>query len=136
VPDETGIRDERPTPAYVPVLGRIAAGHPILAEQVVEEVFPLPRRLVGEGTLFLLEVRGDSMIEAAICDRDWVVVRSQPVAENGDLVAALIDGEATVKTYRRRGQSVELVPANPAYSPIPAAEATILGRVTAVLRRV
>jgi repressor LexA len=136
MPDETGIGDERPTPAYVPVLGRIAAGHPILAEQVVEDVFPLPRRLVGEGTLFLLEVRGDSMIEAAICDRDWVVVRSQPVAENGDLVAALIDGQATVKTYRRRGQSVELVPANPAYSPIPAAEATILGRVTAVLRRV
>jgi repressor LexA len=125
-----------PVPAYVPVVGRIAAGGPIVAEQVVEDVFPLPRQLVGEGTLFLLRVTGDSMIDAAIADGDWVVVRQQPVAENGEIVAAMIDGEATVKTFKRRGDRVELLPANPAYAPIPGTEATILGRVVAVLRRV
>ena len=77
---------------YVPLVGRIAAGGPILAEQSVEDVFPLPRQLVGEGTLFLLKVAGDSMINAAIADGDWVVVRQQPVAENGDIVAAMLDG--------------------------------------------
>ena len=82
--DETGSGDARPAAAYVPVVGRIAAGGPILAEQAVEDVFPLPRQLVGEGTLFLLQVHGDSMIDAAICDGDWVVVRQQPIAENGD----------------------------------------------------
>ncbi len=87
----------RPT---CPLVGRIAAGGPILAEQAVEDVFPLPRELVGEGTLFLLKVVGDSMVDAAICDGDWVVVRQQPTAENGDIVAAMIDGEATVKTYQ------------------------------------
>ena len=93
-------------PAYVPVVGRIAAGGPILAEQAIEDVFPLPRELVGEGTLFLLKVVGDSMVDAAITDGDWVVVRQQPAAENGDIVAAMIDGEATVKTFKRRdGQS-------------------------------
>lgn len=134
--DETGSGDARPTPSYVPLVGRIAAGGPILAEQAVEEVFPLPRQLVGSGQLFLLAVVGDSMIEAAICDRDWVVVRQQPVADNGDIVAAMIDGEATVKTFQRRDGHVWLVPANPAYAPIDGDEATILGKVTAVLRRV
>src|ERR1700693_1022832 len=81
--------------AYVPLVGRIAAGGPILAEQAIEDVFPLPRQLVGEGTLFLLKVAGDSMINAAIADGDWVVVREQPVAENGEIVAAMLDGEAT-----------------------------------------
>ncbi len=136
VHDATGEGDERPTPAYVPVVGRIAAGGPILAEQAVEEVFPLPRQLVGEGTLFLLQVVGDSMVDAAICDGDWVVVRQQPVADNGDIVAAMIEGEATVKTYKRRDGHVWLMPHNPAYAPIPGDEATVLGRVTAVLRRV
>jgi len=120
----------------VPVVGRIAAGGPVLAEQVVEEVFPLPRQLVGQGTLFLLRVTGESMIGAAITDGDWVVVRQQSVAENGDIVAAMIEGEATVKTLLRRNDEVWLMPANPAYSPIPGNEATILGRVTAVLRRI
>ena len=133
---ETGSGDARPVPSYVPLLGRIAAGGPILAEQAVEDVFPLPRQLVGDGALFLLEVRGDSMIDAAICDRDWVVVRQQPVAENGDIVAAMIDGEATVKTFKRRDGHVWLMPHNPAYDPIDGDEATVLGRVTAVLRRV
>ena len=120
----------------MPVLGRIAAGGPILAEQAVEDVFPLPRELVGEGTLFMLQVKGDSMIDAAICDGDWVVVRQQPTANNGDIVAAMIDGEATVKTYRRRDGHVWLMPQNPAFDPIPGDDATILGRVVAVLRRI
>ena len=133
--DSTGEGDARPTPSYVPLLGRIAAGGPILAEQAIEDVFPLPRQLVGDGTLFLLQVVGDSMIDAAICDGDWVVVRQQPVAENGDIVAAMLDGEATVKTFRRRDGHVWLMPHNPEYSPIDGDFATILGRVTAVLRR-
>ncbi len=123
-----------PEPAYVPLVGRIAAGGPILAEQVVEDVFPLPRQLVGEGELFLLKVVGDSMVDAAICDGDWVVVRRQPVAENGEIVAAMLDGEATVKTLRRRDGHVWLLPHNPAYSPIDGDQATILGRVVSVLR--
>ena len=90
--------------AYVPVVGRIAAGGPILAEEAIEDIFPLPRQLVGEGTLFLLKVVGDSMMNAGIVDGDWVVVRQQPVAENGDIIAAMIDGEATVKTFKRSGE--------------------------------
>jgi repressor LexA len=134
--DETGAGDHRPEASYVPVVGRIAAGGPILAEQAIEDVFPLPRQLVGEGTLFLLHVVGDSMVDAAICDGDWVVVRQQPVAENGDIVAAMLDGEATVKTFRRRDGHVWLLPHNDRYEPIPGDDATILGRVTTVLRKV
>jgi repressor LexA len=134
--DEEADRFAHPAPTYVPVVGRIAAGGPVLAEQYVEDVFPLPRALVGEGTLFLLRVVGDSMIDAAIADGDWVVVRQQPVADNGDIVAAMIDGEATVKTYRRRDGHVWLLPHNPAYAPIPGDEATVLGRVVTVLRKV
>jgi repressor LexA len=122
--------------AYVPVVGRIAAGGPILAEEAIEDIFPLPKQLVGDGTLFLLKVVGDSMINAAIADGDWVVVRQQAAAENGDIVAAMIDGEATVKTFKRAGDHVWLMPHNPVYTPIPGDEATILGRVVAVLRRV
>ena len=131
---ETGSGDARPAAAYVPVVGRIAAGGPILAEQAVEDVFPLPRQVVGEGTLFMLQVQGDSMVDAAICDGDWVVVRQQQVADNGDVVAAMIDGEATVKTFKRTDGHVWLMPHNPAYQPINGDEATVLGRVTAVLR--
>jgi repressor LexA len=123
-------------PVYVPVVGRIAAGGPILAEQLIEDVFPLPKSLVGDGTTFLLRVVGDSMIDAAIADGDWVVVRQQPDAENGEIVAAMIDGEATVKTLQRRDGRVWLLPHNPAYAPIPGEEATILGRVVSVLRKV
>ena len=122
--------------SYVPLVGRIAAGSPILAEESIEDVFPLPKQIVGEGTLFLLKVSGDSMINAAIADGDWVVVRQQEVAENGDIVAAMIDGEATVKTFKRSDGHVWLMPHNPAYTPIPGETATILGRVVAVLRRV
>ncbi|HEV7648382.1 MAG TPA: transcriptional repressor LexA [Actinophytocola sp.] len=124
-----------PRPTYVPVLGRIAAGGPILAEEAVEDVFPLPKEIVGEGALFLLRVAGDSMIDAAIADQDWVVVRQQPTADNGEIVAAMIDGEATVKTFKRKDGHVLLMPHNEAYEPIPGDDATILGKVVAVLRR-
>lgn len=160
--DDTGDGDLRPEASYVPVVGRIAAGGPILAEEHVEDVFPLPKSFVGEGTFFLLEVKGDSMVDAAICDGDYVVVRQQDTAENGQIVAALLDGEATVKTLQRtlpahndnydqdfhqgngsqgefqapqRHQStVWLLPHNPQYEAIDGSFATILGRVTAVLR--
>jgi repressor LexA len=134
--DDTPMNITSQEAAYVPLVGRIAAGGPILAEEAVEDVFPLPRQIVGEGTLFLLKVVGDSMINAAIADGDWVVVRQQPVAENGDIVAAMIDGEATVKTFKRSDSHVWLMPHNPAYTPIPGDDAAILGRVVAVLRRV
>ena len=135
VVDETGIGDAMPAATYVPMVGRIAAGGPILAEERVEEIFPLPKTLVGEGTLFLLEVSGDSMIDAAICNGDYVVVRQQPNAENGEIVAAMLDGEATVKTFQRKNGKVWLLPHNEQYDPIDGTHATILGKVTAVLRR-
>jgi repressor LexA len=127
--------------AYVPLVGRIAAGGPLLAEEAIEDIFPLPRQIVGDGTLFLLKVVGDSMINASIDDGDWVVVRQQPVAENSEIVAAMVDGpdggrEATVKTFKRSNGHVWLMPHNPAYTPIPGDEAEILGRVVAVLRKV
>ncbi|KGN30558.1 ArsR family transcriptional regulator [Knoellia sinensis KCTC 19936] len=134
--DPTGSGDAHPEASYVPVLGRIAAGVPITAEETVEDVFPLPKQIVGEGSLFLLKVVGDSMIDAAICDGDWVVVRQQPTADNGDIVAAMLDNEATVKTFKRRDGKVWLMPHNPAFEPIDGDHATILGKVTAVLRRV
>ncbi len=134
-PEPADEEHSRPRPTYVPVVGRIAAGGPVLAEEAVEDVFPLPREIVGEGALFLLRVAGDSMIEAAITDGDWVVVRQQPTADNGDIVAAMIDGEATVKTFKRREGHIWLLPHNSAYEPIPGDEATVLGRVVAVLRR-
>ena len=132
---ETDSGDARPQPAYVPVLGRIAAGVPITAEEVVDDVFTLPKQLVGEGELFLLKVVGDSMIDAAICDGDWVVVARAQTAENGEIVAALLDNEATVKTFKRKDGHVWLMPHNPAFGPIDGDDATILGKVTAVLRR-
>ncbi|MBC2643896.1 MULTISPECIES: transcriptional repressor LexA [unclassified Rhodococcus (in: high G+C Gram-positive bacteria)] len=125
-----------PEPTFVPVLGRIAAGGPILAEEAVEDVFPLPRELVGQGSLFLLKVVGESMIDAAICDGDWVVVRQQNVAENGDIVAAMIDGEATVKTFKRTENEVWLMPHNPLFDPIPGNDAVILGKVVTVMRKI
>lgn len=134
--EDDALNAASPAPVMVPVIGRIAAGGPILADQVVEDVFPLPRTLVGEGTLYMLKVQGDSMIDAAIADGDWVVVRQQPDADNGAIVAAMIDGEATVKTLRRRDGHAWLLPQNEAYSPIPADDASILGRVVAVLRKV
>jgi repressor LexA len=126
--------------AYVPVVGRIAAGGPILAEQLIEEdAFPLPKELVGDGNLIALRVAGDSMIGAAIADGDWVVVRRESDVENGDIVAATIDGievEGTVKTFKRANGHIWLLPHNPVYTPIPGDDAVIVGKVVAVLRRV
>jgi repressor LexA len=122
--------------AYVPLVGQIAAGGPIPAEQYVEDVFPLPRQVVGGGTLFMLKVAGDSMINAAIADGDWVVVRQQPLAQDGDMVAADIGGEAAVKTFKRSEGHVWLISHNPAYTPVLGDEVRILGRVVAVVRRV
>lgn len=121
---------------FVPLLGQIAAGGPILAEQAVEETFPLPESLVGQGELFMLKVKGDSMIDAAICDGDYVVIRSQKDCEKGEIVAAMIDGEATVKTFSRKDGHIWLLPANDNYAPINGDDCEILGKVTAVLRSV
>ncbi|ANH38340.1 LexA repressor [Nocardioides dokdonensis FR1436] len=132
--DETDVGNTMPAATYVPVVGRIAAGGPILAEERVEDVFPLPKQLVGDGTLFLLEVSGDSMIDAAICDGDYVVIRQEQTASNGQIVAALIGDEATVKTFQRKDGKVWLLPHNDAYEPIDGTHASILGVVTAVLR--
>ena len=122
--------------SMVPLVGRIAAGGPVLADQEVEDVFALPKQLTGEGDLFMLNVTGDSMIDAAICDGDWVVIRRQNTADNGDIVAALLDDEATVKTFRRKDGQVWLMPHNPAYTPIDGTHARIMGKVVSVMRRV
>jgi repressor LexA len=126
----------RPDVRDVPLVGSIAAGSPILAEEDITEVFPLPTSLVGRDPVFMLEVRGDSMVDAGILDGDMVVVRRQPEADNGDIVAALIDGEeATVKRFRRDGDTVELLAENDAYDPIVLkAGVEILGRVISVMR--
>ncbi|HIW95276.1 MAG TPA: transcriptional repressor LexA [Candidatus Corynebacterium gallistercoris] len=125
-----------PPATYVPVVGQIAAGNPILAEENVEAHFPLPSELVGNGELFLLQVVGESMRDAGILNGDWVVVRSQSVAEFGDFVAAMIDGEATVKEFQKDAQGLWLLPHNEFFEPIPAEQAQILGKVAAVLRKV
>ncbi len=122
--------------AMVPLVGRIAAGVPITADQQVEEVFPLPRQLVGNGDLFMLKVVGESMIDAAICDGDWVVVRQQKTAENGDIVAAMLDSEATIKVFRQRDGHTWLLPRNSNFEPIVGDYAEVLGKVVAVLRAV
>lgn len=132
----TGASDMLEDSNDIPLVGRIAAGQPITAEQHVDDVMRLPERLTGSGQLFMLEVHGDSMIEAAICDGDYVVVREQHEAENGDIVAALLDDEATVKTLRKEGGHIWLMPHNPAYSPIDGTHATIMGKVVTVLRRI
>ncbi|MGV9245587.1 transcriptional repressor LexA [Streptomyces sp. NPDC003710] len=121
-------------PVDVPLVGRIAAGAPLLAEEMVEDVYPLPRQLVGEGEFFALTVSGDSMIDAAICDGDIVAVRRQDSADHGDIVAALLEDEATVKVLRRQEGRVWLMPRNPAYDPIPGDQVQILGKVVGVLR--
>lgn len=119
----------------VPLVGRIAAGTPITAQQHIDDNFALPTQLTGNGELFMLEVHGDSMIDAAICDGDYVVVRQQHTAENGDIVAALLGDEATVKTFRKERNHVWLIPHNPAYAPIDGTHATIMGKVVTVLRK-
>ncbi len=135
--DETGVGDAAPAGGVRAPPGPDRGGWPDPGRgDVSSDVFPLPKQLVGDGQLFLLEVRGDSMIDAAICDGDYVVVRQEQTAENGDIVAALIGDEATVKTFQRKDGNVWLLPHNDAYDPIDGNRATILGKVTAVLRRV
>jgi repressor LexA len=134
-PEDARFEDISPERTHnVPLVGRIAAGGPILAEQNVEELLPLPASIVGEGELFMLKVVGDSMIDAAICDGDYVVIRSQKDCNNGEIVAAMIDGEATVKTFSRRDGHIWLLPANESFEPINGDNCEILGKVTAVLR--
>jgi repressor LexA len=133
------VRAASPT-VSVPLVGEIRAGEPILAEERIEGRFLLPRQLVGEGEVFMLRVRGDSMIGAQIAEHDYVVVREQPDADNGEIVAALVPGVedgATVKRLSRRDDGhVWLLPANDRYQPIAADGGTILGRVVTVLRRI
>ena len=136
LPGQDGEAAPQDKTRLIPLVGRIAAGNPILAEQEVEEVLPLPESIVGKGDLFLLQVKGDSMIDLAICDGDFVVIRSQKDAQKGEIVAAMIDSEATVKTWSKKDGHFWLLPANDDYAPIPADEAVILGKVTAVLRSV
>ena len=136
-----GQRLAGPGVASVPLVGRIAAGRPILVDESVEDIIPLPRQLVGEGNLIMLRVVGESMIDAAIADGDWVVVRRETDIENGDIVAAMIesetsaDREATVKTFKRVDGHVWLIPHNPAFTPLMADNAEIVGKVVSVLRR-
>lgn len=120
----------------VPMVGTIAAGIPITADQNIDEKFPLPKSLVGSGELFMLKVKGDSMIDAAICEGDWVVIRIQNTAENGDIVAAEVDGEATIKVFKQRDGRTWLLPQNSAYEPIDGTNATIMGKLVTVLRKV
>jgi repressor LexA len=120
----------------VPLIGRIAAGRPVLAGDDVEEVLSIPQQFVGRGgTYFMLEVRGDSMIEEGILDGDYVIVRSQADAEHGDLVAARIEDEATVKRLDKQLSRPRLVAANPRYDPIEGASIDILGKVVTVIRQ-
>jgi repressor LexA len=137
VPDsELGTTTPVDKTRYIPLVGSIAAGVPITADQMVEETMPLPESLVGSGDLFMLKVKGESMIDAAICDGDYVVIRQQKDANNGEIVAAMIDGEATVKTFSRKGGNIWLLPANDDFAPIDGTHCEILGKVTAVLRSV
>ena len=133
-PDAVRVSDD--DVVNVSLVGRIAAGIPITAEQNVEAVFPLPRQVVGQGKVFMLKVQGDSMIDAAICDGDYVVVREQQTADNGDIVAAMLNDEATVKVFKQRDGKTWLLPRNSAYEPIDGDYAKVLGKVVAVIRSV
>lgn len=130
-----GMRPAPHVPRLVPLVGQIPAGDPRAAEESMEGIFPLPSQLVGKGDLFLLKVSGDSMVGAAIVDGDWIVVRRQQEARSGDIVAAMVEGEATVKTFSQSGDRVWLEPRNPDFNHIPGHNATILGKVVAVLRQ-
>ena len=139
---ETDLPLERRPARSVPLLGRIAAGQPIMAEEHVEEIYPMPADMVGDGNVFMLEVAGDSMIDAGIFDGDFVIVRQQPTAHSGEIVAAMMPSEfgdtpeATVKTIRHKGSSIIFEPANPVLQPFEAPQGTeILGKVVAVFRK-
>lgn len=121
-------------PRHIPLVGKVAAGEPILAQQNVEESLPVPEGLFPDGDLFLLRVKGDSMIKAGIMDSDMVVVHRQQSADNGDIIVALLDEEATVKRFFQHAHAVELRPENDALEPIITREAQIIGRVCGVIR--
>ena len=133
-PDAVRVRED--DIVHVPLVGKIAAGIPITAEQNVDDMFALPRQMVGQGNVFMLKVQGDSMIDAAICDGDYVVVREQKTAENGDIVAAMLNDEATVKVFKQRDGKTWLLPRNSAYEPIDGTYAEVMGKVVAVIRSV
>lgn len=135
-PDAPPLLPSSDSVRMVPLVGRIAAGIPITAEQQVDDIVALPDQLVGSGDLFMLKVVGDSMVDAAICDGDFVVVRQQKTADNGDIVAAMLDDEATVKVFKQRDGHTWLLPQNTAYEPILGDHATILGKVVTVLRSI
>ena len=120
----------------LPLVGRVAAGTPILAEQNVEETLTLPTSIVGDASSFILRVRGDSMVNAGILDGDYVVVKEQHDAHNGEIVVALIDDSATVKTFYRERDRVRLQPENDTMEPIYVDDLQILGRVTALIRSI
>jgi repressor LexA len=134
----SGIAIDRRPARHVPLVGDVAAGTDVLAEENIEELLPLPEDFTGDGPLFMLKVHGDSMIDAGILNGDYVVVRQQKEAEKGDVVVAGIPGgEATVKTYGRRGTKIVLTPANSTMSPMMFApdEVDLYGKVVTVLRR-
>lgn len=133
-PQNAAKPEDASEPRFIPVVGQIAAGAPILAEENVETYYPLPQELLADGDLFMVRVVGDSMVDAAILDGDWLVVRSQPVAEEGQIVAALIQGEATAKVFHQDFTGVWLLPRNEAFAPIKADEAEIMGLVVSVFR--
>ncbi len=119
----------------VPIVGRVTAGQPILAVENIEDTFPLPLDFVRNDNVFMLSVRGDSMINAGILDGDYVLVRQQSTAHNGDIVVALIEDEATVKTFYKENDYIRLQPENPAFEPIMTRNVSILGKVTGVFRK-
>ena len=128
------IRDDKPQMMKLPILGKVAAGVPILAEENAEGFVQLPDEIIGSGEHFVLEIRGDSMISAGIMNGDFVVVKRQQTAQNGDIVIAMIDDEATCKRYFKEPDRIRLQPENPRMQPFYAREVTILGKVTAVYR--
>ncbi|HHV94821.1 MAG TPA: transcriptional repressor LexA [Firmicutes bacterium] len=120
----------------VPIVGSVTAGQPILAVENIEDYVPLPRDFASDGTTFMLRVKGDSMIQVGILDGDYVIVRQQPDATNGDIVVALLEDEATVKRFYREADHIRLQPENPLYEPIITTDVHILGKVIGVLRRI
>ena len=130
------VPEDAATPNYIPVVGRIAAGSPITAEENIDGYFPMPGEILGSGELYMLQVVGDSMQDAGILNGDWVIIRSQSVAEEGEFVAALLEGEeATVKEFHRDSSGVWLLPHNDAYAPIKGDQAEIMGKVVSVFRK-
>jgi repressor LexA len=133
--ENAGIRTVEVIKELLPVVGNVAAGSPILAEQNIEEYLPLPAEFIGSGSHFILRVKGDSMIDAGILDGDYLIVKQQHQANNGEIVVAIIEDEATVKRFYQRDEGIELRPENPAMSPIIVNEARIAGKAAGLIRK-